>query len=592
MAPFVLPGFTEPLDFVSRAARTEHDPYSRFPKITDIPSAGSGRNMFPNALFDENEVNRARFGLTTIRELLMLRFMNEVTDKQGWHFKVNDDSIVEKWKHEALQQANFTETMASYCIEELRWRAGEFAKTGFTFVFNGDVVKSDTAVSADLKSRLQAAVQSLENIPKEQKDYHPNSNEQVLDLVHPSLFPLVFGTSRILRDEVIGLNDCMSRCGTGEVVPVPPNISRQYFSTLYSTNFQWLPCDVRLSVGTVGDDFPVKCTITSYINNLRPDRHKDLYAVIEDVIAAAIPLWNETLLADEDKRREPRISYKRVIYNPHPDTLSHGQRSCVAYGRWLRRIRMENLTIPEPEDFHPPKKLKTMPIPSLPFVDRFATTGLQVIVKLATIELTPDKSSYAGGVWHVEGQLNEHICATALYYYSSDNITESRLAFRQMSHEDVEYEQHDSTFLEPVFGCRNEEPAVQDVGSVFCKEGRLLTFPNTLQHRVLPFELLDKSKPGHRKILALFLVDPNLHIISTSSVPPQSQDWWSDAVRERGGIGGLSDDLVDRVAAMFDFPLSMDKAKSLRLELMEERKVFETRALAKFEDEKFSLCEH
>jgi hypothetical protein len=156
--------------------------------------------------------------------------------------------------------------------------------------------------------------------------------------------------------------------------------------------------------------------------------------------------------------------------------------------------------------------------------------------------------------------------------------------------DDVEYEQHDFTFLEPVFGCRNEEPAVQDVGSVLCKEGRLLTFPNTLQHRVLPFELLDKSKPGHRKILALFLVDPNLHIISTSSVPPQSQDWWSDVVRERGGIGGLSNDLVDRVAAMFDFPMSMEKAKSLRLELMEERKVFETRALANFEDEKFSLC--
>jgi len=31
--------------------------------------------------------------------------------------------------------------------------------------------------------------------------------------------------------------------------------------------------------------------------------------------------------------------------------------------------------------------------------------GLQVIVKLANIELSPDKPKYKGGAWHVEGQL-------------------------------------------------------------------------------------------------------------------------------------------------------------------------------------------
>lgn len=32
---------------------------------------------------------------------------------------------------------------------------------------------------------------------------------------------------------------------------------------------------------------------------------------------------------------------------------------------------------------------------------------------------------------HIEGALNEHICATALYYYDEENLTESSLAFRQ-----------------------------------------------------------------------------------------------------------------------------------------------------------------
>ena len=35
----------------------------------------------------------------------------------------------------------------------------------------------------------------------------------------------------------------------------------------------------------------------------------------------------------------------------------------------------------------------------------YGERGLQVIVKLANIELTPEKADYGGGTWHVEGQL-------------------------------------------------------------------------------------------------------------------------------------------------------------------------------------------
>lgn len=56
--------------------------------------------------------------------------------------------------------------------------------------------------------------------------------------------------------------------------------------------------------------------------------------------------------------------------------------------------------------------------------DKFADTT-------SLAELTPEKPNYDGGSWHIEGQLNERICASALYYYDSENITESFLAFRQ-----------------------------------------------------------------------------------------------------------------------------------------------------------------
>jgi Protein of unknown function (DUF4246) len=538
----------------------------------------------------------------------MLQFMNQVTDKPNWNVKVKDDSVTEEWKGEALQQeAHFTERMATYCIEELRWRAEKFEKTGFVFVYNGDVVKADAAVSTELKDRLRKAVEKLENIPSEEKDYHPNSNEQVWDLVHPSLFPLVYGTSRILRDEVIALDDCMSRCGMGEIVPVPSKPRRQEKSRpLYSTKFQWLPCDVHLTVeGSASAE--IKCSIWSYINNLHPERHKDLYGVIEDIIAVTIPLWNETLLSYEDGARLQRIPYTEVWYDQQPEDHPDWPEEDLDFDHadWAQKendyncrmseVRLQCLIHPEPEPFQIPKEDGPAQLEELPFVKRFAATGLQVIVKLATIELTPEKPSYGGGAWHVEGQLNEHICATALYYYSSENITESRLAFRQMSAGvsslDVRHEQNDHAFLEPIFGCRNEEAAVQEVGSILCKEGRLVTLPNTLQHRVLPFELADKSKPGHRKILAIFLVDPNLHIISTASVPPQCRDWWSDKVGA-SGIGGLSTDLRDKVVNMLDFPLTMENAKTLRLELMLERMTFEEKTSKSFQSVTFSLCEH
>jgi hypothetical protein len=114
-----------------------------------------------------------------------------------------------------------------------------------------------------------------------------------------------------------------------------------------------------------------------------------------------------------------------------------------------------------------------------------------------------------------------------LYYFSSENITESRLAFRQQSSRDYangrDYEQNYDSWLEQLYGCKNYESAIQEVGSVLCREGRLVTFPNILQHRVEPFKWLDPTKNGYRKILALFLVDPGIRIISTANVPPQQK---------------------------------------------------------------------
>ncbi|KAH6909370.1 hypothetical protein BKA70DRAFT_1188541 [Coprinopsis sp. MPI-PUGE-AT-0042] len=643
---YAVPGHGKPLNY----APAQSDPLFVGPSL-------------PSALrLEDLQEGGAVLPLLTLREISMLRFMNAITDKEGWHIKVFDDEIATKWKNEAIAAARaelrdqrenprrrghqldseegdseddsseeeedparfaqwpihfvprddsmMTPAMSDYCIAELRHRAKEFqhSPTGAIVVYNGDVVKSDVSVSLETKQALQRAVEPLENVPDIYKDWHPGSNERVLDLVHPSLFPLLYGKSRVLAigDKVTTLADFASRSGAGSVIPLPeePGTTtgrkNSYFphKNPYSTKFQWLPCEVDIT-GT-------KPRIISYINNLHPDEHTALYDAIEDVIAAAIPLWDMTLapVIDKDFYYSLRIYYPEdecPVYDPDPENIGEedGPPEDGSDLRWEWEEHIRRTILPEPDPFDA-NAVEDAP-EAFSLKEKYGKLGrpLQIIVKLANIELTPDKPEYEGGTWHVEGKLNENIVATALYYYSSENITPSSLAFRQIGNsrmDEVNYDQGVHNFLKDVYGCENLCGAVQEVGSVETREGRLLTFTNILQHRVKPFELVDKTKPGHRKILALFLVDPNVRVLSTAHVPPQQSDWWRKSIREdtKNPINSLPVELQEHVYGdVDDFPIGLDEAKRLREEFMEERKVFVIENSRRFRNSmNFSLCEH
>lgn len=141
----------------------------------------------------------------------------------------------------------------------------------------------------------------------------------------------------------------------------------------------------------------------------------------------------------------------------------------------------------------------------------------------------------------------------------------------------------------------NPNGITQELGNVVCREDRLLTFPNVLQHRVSPFTLADRSRPGHRKILALFLIDPHLRIISSANVPPQQEEW---SRRRQDLIDGLLGErlpveLQDIVRKDLPKPtMSLEEAKRYRLELMEERSVKSKEHNQVFTSGEFYLCEH
>jgi hypothetical protein len=289
-------------------------------------------------------------------------------------------------------------------------------------------------------------------------------------------------------------------------------------------------------------------------------------------------------------------------------------------------------------------------------IDRFKESGLQIIVKLASIELTPEKPEFPSGSWHLEGQMNEHICGTALYYLDCENITDNHLSFRMMTPDDLEndskyaVEQQSYTWMEMVFGTvlgGDYSPCLQNYGSVQTRQGRLLAFPNILwvfwidsnntcanaetrQHCVSPFKLIDPTKPGHRRFIALWLVDPGKRIISTANVPPQQMSWYAEnllgttpasskeaiiklpaelvvLLQERGLVTAndttlgkdpkLPEELMDIVRGYVDaeghaMPMGVEEAGEHRLKLMEERSTQVKAAQDEWKMRRYNFCEH
>ncbi|MGW2589119.1 DUF4246 domain-containing protein [Streptomyces sp. NPDC001515] len=484
-----------------------------------------------------------RDGPRTLRELQIMQCSAHIRAKPGWFEKMHDPETVARWTREAVDQG-LTDAQVRYVLDELAHYASlRDAETGVEVSAVDGVWHSDTLIDDALRTRLREAVRVLEDVPEAERDWHPGSDGQVLDLVHPSLYCLVNGVS----------------AGPERAWENPTNA---YSKHEFSERFQWLPTDADVAEdGTV--------SFRSYVNNVHPERHAELAAVLPELLGRMRPLL-ENVLTDLRHPRPMRIEADPYgWYEPEPefpdeDDYSDEAAYNEAVEAWEQaedeRYETRRPVVPDAPEFTAPEP----PAPS----DRIDLRGrrLQVIVKLATLHLTPEKPEYPGGSWHVEGMLNERIVSTGLYYWDSENISESRLGFRTAVDE-PEYEQSDNKGIREVYGLENEGPLNQTLGSVETRAGRCLAFPNLLQHRVSPFRLVDPTRPGHRKILAFFLVDPSETLVSTSDVPPQ-QPWSATSTMTR------------------------EQAEGFREELMRERTFFVDEHNDQVFEREFSLCEH
>ncbi|KAF1973741.1 hypothetical protein BU23DRAFT_580213 [Bimuria novae-zelandiae CBS 107.79] len=602
---------------------------------------------YPNGIQDE--CDDCHSVLLPVRELAMMHIMDRLTDKKDWNMKVWDEEIVAKWREEAkaVPDVEFWKIATEEdtwdglrldgeeeIIKELRSKAQYYEKTGLIPILDADatIVKSDSLVSPELHQNVYDAFNGLFIDQSIALDGHPKLNGMVMDLVHPSMYPLIYGRSKIFEEELV-----------------------DYWNDTY----QWLPANVAFNAdGTV--------KLTSYINNLHPQKYTGIYRIVESLIEVALHAWDQCLKSspwDSEDEVPGRVS-SRFGYPEDPDDhisenwipsdpkeLSHIDVNWDDYDerfvyrlchddteedkkwRLLRKARIPESTF-EDVNYAPPKGTRLF--------EKFRETGLQVIVKMASIELTPEKPDFPAGeltMRQVEGQMNERICATALYYLDSENITTSTLSFRMRTseelREDISIEQGAFGWLEQIWGTglADDDPCLQNYGSVETRQGRLLAFPNVFQHRVSPFSLVDKTRPGHRRFIALWLVDLYQRIISTANVPPQQQDWWFDSVlrgtndpskqsteqpaadleefvprasrseepkdedRSRHQGGKLPAELMEMVWGYFTSShdtglLSVEEVKEHRLKLMEARTAFVDQSEGDWYSHTYNFCEH
>lgn len=139
---------------------------------------------------------------------------------------------------------------------------------------------------------------------------------------------------------------------------------------------------------------------------------------------------------------------------------------------------------------------------------------------------------------------------------------------------DVEHDQAESVWLEQIFGLTNNHPAVQGVGAVRGRTGRVIAWPNLLQHKV-HVEAKDRSKPARVRGVKIMLVDPNIRIISTANVPPQRADW-VDSHHDKSPDQWMSrmkrEQEIKR--SRQEFPLGFDEAWEIFTEFRKELVAF------------------
>lgn len=314
-----------------------------------------------------------------------------------------------------MEKNGFAEDLADWLIARLQWEASNPipSSNDSTILPTAapGVFETTDLIDPDLKQEFkQAFDQLLGSIPSGKRDYHPGTDEKVLNLIHPSLYPFVqdrtpmFPFSKELKIEAKEDSDVYSSFKNSvktrnqakisnaldPEVSILPDFQSYGSKKLEKVKFQWIPTDFHVSSSDRSVNF------LGYINNLHPQPEKasgKLYGVLEKVLSKFIPLFESVL---SEFPVNPTMKHEAWSWGFDPPRPEYeDQEEDGAFEQ--RTEQWENEA-----KFLPPKVEAFV----APEVKRFDLGGknLQVIVKIASVELTPEKPEFEGGRWHVEGE--------------------------------------------------------------------------------------------------------------------------------------------------------------------------------------------
>lgn len=254
--------------------------------------------------------------------------LENITEKQDWYSKVFNDNIVSKWSKELESLENFDKDVfwsaiqilrttaqgASLYLKECKWKAlervcndcreklEEKIKKDECISDEDEIMESYFEITCDIEnefneycphslcicqspdSKLDDYVEyyssdllseelrdklkdNLEKMMKEMPiDWHPGSNQQVRDIIHPSLYPYVKSIS--LK------NGQIDECNDEKIM------------------YSWLPAEIKTKEYNV--------TFQSYINNLDEEKFPEFKELMEKVLTKFLPSF-EKILAHQKK---------------------------------------------------------------------------------------------------------------------------------------------------------------------------------------------------------------------------------------------------------------------------------------------------
>ncbi|KAG5643500.1 hypothetical protein DXG03_000741 [Asterophora parasitica] len=475
----------------------------------------------------------------------------------GWWKLYRDPATRQEWSNMAQKRVFKVRTPSSavdvklsdhqinYLLDELEgYAALRHPETGCQLSCFERIWELELPASHTTLSSLNAALAIL----RSETTAHPwDSNGICTALVDPYLHPLVYNRTLVAHPHNRYLRTLPSPTG-GDIYTVSPNLA-------------FLPAEVTIS--TTG-----AVSFSSYINNLHPQKHADIYKQLETLLGTSfIPLF-ERVLTDLHRnnplpQRIPGPCRYTVWDEPDEPEYSDDEAGWVAYEREMRHWVM-NRPIHLPDV---PPNGYTGGLAARKHTVSLGGKNVQVVVGIEDMRLEPGGPSYPGSPWHVEGMRNERIVACGELYTAVENITPPALEFRMAVTYPRGFTAGDTGATARTWGLRDSDACHQYIGARALTPGLAIAFPNLYQHRLSPFALVDPSLSGRLGVLRFWLVDPEIWpVVSTGVVAPQQMGWIREAVGESLGQW-LPVELVEQVMSEVEGLMGKEEAEEYKMAL-------------------------